>query len=69
MIRSELSSLAERQEKIIEMQERGFQLIQTYEREANISDYVATGFKQQPMRSVGSYGRVKYGALFERVMK
>lgn len=35
----------------------------------NISDYIATGFKQQPMRSAGSYGRTKYGALFERAMK
>lgn len=66
-IKSELSSEAERADKIIEMNKRGFVAVSTWERELTYLDRVATGYKNGPLRNVAEYSNKKYGVKFRKV--
>lgn len=65
-IRSELSTPEEREEKIKELTARGFVVKRLYERIKGHSDYVATGYSNQPLRRGTSTHRKVYGVVFDR---
>ena len=66
-ITSELGSEAEREEKIAEMEERGFYAVRKWERELTHTDWVATGYRAAKFRHKGEQARQKYGVLFRRI--
>ncbi len=66
-IKSELSSEAERADKIMEMNKRGFVAVRTWEREVTFNDWVATGYHQAKVRCVGEQSNMRYGVMFRRV--
>ena len=66
-IKSELSSEKEREEKIAEMEARGFSVRRLYEYTKERSDYVATGYHAVKYRYNGSEGRTVYGVIFKSV--
>lgn len=63
-IKSELGSEEERADKIIEMNQRGFIAIRTYEREVTYNDWVATGYHRAKFRHKGESSSVKFGVVF-----
>ena len=66
-ITSELGSEDERNEKIFEMNQRGFYAARIWEREVTHTDWVATGYKAAKFRHKGEQSRMKYGVLFRLV--
>lgn len=63
-IKSELSSEQEREDKVAEMEARGYQVARYYEREVTFNDWVATGYHRAKFRHKGESSSKKYGVVF-----
>lgn len=63
-IKSELDSEEKRAEKIMEMNQRGYIAIRTYELERTYNDWVATGYNAAKFRHKGESSNMRYGVVF-----